>query len=146
MKIAIASDHAGPIQKREIIDWLESEGHSVNNFGTDKEESVDYPDFASKAALAVGSGESDIGIIICGSGIGVSITANKIKNVRAAVCYNNEIAKLSRQHNNANIICYGARFFDINDAKEMIKIFIETEFEGGRHLRRVDKIHDLTGC
>lgn len=145
MKIAIASDHAAPKEKSEIISWLESKGHQVNNFGTDSEESVDYPDFAAKCALAVASGEEEFGIIICGSGIGVSITANKVKGARAAVVYNNDIARLSREHNNANILCYGARFFNVEEAKEMIDIFLNTKFEGGRHERRVSKIHDLTG-
>lgn len=146
MKIAIASDHAAPEQKSKIISWLGSLGHQVINKGTNSNDSVDYPDFAKAAAESVKSGESELGIIICGSGIGVSITANKIKGIRAALVYNEETASLARQHNNANIMCYGARFFELDEAKNMINAFISEDFEGGRHQRRVDKIHSLTNC
>ena len=146
MNIVIASDHAAPNEKSEIISWLQTLGHNVINKGTDTEESVDYPDFAKAAADSVKSGESELGIIICGSGIGVSITANKIEGIRAALVYNEETARLSRQHNNANIMCYGARFFGLEEAKKMINAFISEDFEGGRHQRRVDKIHSLTNC
>lgn len=144
MKIAIASDHAAPNEKALLIKWLNKKGHIVENFGTNSEDSVDYPDYAVAASKSVASGENELGIIICGSGIGVSITANKIKDVRAALVYNIETAALARQHNNANVMCYGARFFDIDTAKDMIDTFINTDFEGGRHERRVSKIHDLT--
>lgn len=146
MKIAIACDHAAVDQKNELIKYLESQGHQVTNFGTNTNDSVDYPDYAVKAAEDVASGNSEKGIIICGSGIGVSISANKVKGIRAALCYNEETAKLSRQHNNANIMCYGARFIDLETAKKMVDNFINTNFEGGRHQNRVDKIHSLTGC
>lgn len=146
MRIVISGDHAAPEQKIELITWLSEKGHTVINKGTDTNDSVDYPDFAFASADAIAKGEADLGIIICGSGIGVSITANKVEGVRAALVYNTETASLARQHNNANIMCYGARFFDINQAKEMVNAFITTDFEGGRHNRRVEKIHDITGC
>lgn len=146
MKIAIACDHAAVDQKNELIKYLESQGHKVTNFGTNTNDSVDYPDYAVKAAEDIASGNSEKGIIICGSGIGVSISANKVKGIRAALCYNEETAKLSRQHNNANIMCYGARFIDLETAKKMVDNFINTYFEGGRHQNRVDKIHSLTEC
>ena len=144
MKIVIASDHAAVKEKTELTKWLKEESHKVTDKGTFTEESCDYPDFAYLAALDVSEEKSERAIIICGSGVGVSIVANKVKNVRAALCYNSEIAKLSRQHNNANILCYGARFISLDSAKKMINIFLNTEFEGGRHQSRVDKIHSLT--
>ena len=146
MKIVISGDHAAPEQKSQLIDWLNEKGHTVINKGTDSTDSVDYPDFAFANADAIAKGDAELGIIICGSGIGVSITANKVEGVRAALVYNKETAALARQHNNANIMCYGARFFNIDEAKEMVEAFITTDFEGGRHNRRVEKIHDLTGC
>ena len=145
-KIAIGSDHAGVEQKSEIIDFLKSKNIEVINCGTNSTDSVDYPDFANLVAKKVSNNEAERGIIICGSGIGVSITANKVKGIRAALAYNEETAQLARQHNNANIICYGARFIDVELAKKMISHFIETEFEGGRHQNRVNKIHSLTDC
>jgi ribose 5-phosphate isomerase B len=144
MNIVIASDHAAVKEKADLIKWLEEKSKKVTDKGTFTEESCDYPDFAFTAAKDVSEGKAERGIIICGSGVGVSIVANKVKNVRAALCYNSEIAKLSRRHNNANVLCYGARFFTLDEAKEMIDIFLKTEFEGGRHGRRVDKIHSLT--
>lgn len=146
MRIAIGNDHAGVEEKKDIEDYLNSLGHIVSNFGTDKSDSVDYPDFAVEVAKSVSTGDNDLGIIICGSGIGVSIAANKVRGVRAALCYNEETASLSRQHNNANVMTYGARFIDIATAKKMVLNFISTEFEGGRHQNRVDKIHSLTNC
>lgn len=146
MKIAIGSDHAGPIHKAELIKWLESMGHEVIDKGTDSNDSVDYPDFAYEVADSVAQGRAEKGIIICGSGIGVSITANKVEGIRAALVYNEETAQLARQHNDANVMCYGARFFSVEDAKKMVSAFFNTDFKGGRHQRRVDKIHDLTGC
>jgi len=144
MKIAIATDHAGVEYKKELITFLESEGYEVENFGTDNTDSCDYADYAYPAAKSVSNGKNDRGIIFCGSGIGVSLVANKVKGIRAALVYNEETSKLCRLHNDANIMCFGARFFDVNTAKEMIINFLETEFEGGRHQRRVDKIHSLT--
>ena len=146
MIIAIGGDHAGVEQKSELIKYIESLGHQAINCGTDTNDSVDYPDFANKVAMTVANLEAEKGIIICGSGIGVSISANKVKGIRAALCYNEETSKLCRQHNDANILCYGARFINIELAKKMILNFIATEFEGGRHQNRVDKIHSLTSC
>lgn len=146
MKIAIGGDHAAVDQKRELIQYLEAQGHTLTNFGTDSYESVDYPDYAVKVAEDVANGNSEKGILICGSGIGVSISANKVKGIRAALCYNRETAKLARQHNDANIICYGARFIEIDEAKHLIDNFLSTDFEGGRHQNRVNKIHSLTNC
>ena len=145
-RIAIGGDHAAVDQKTELIKNLESKGYTVINFGTDSYDSVDYPDYAVKVANDVASGNSAKGILICGSGIGVSIAANKVKGIRAALCYNEETAKLARQHNNANVICYGARFIDVELAKKLIDNFLTTEFEGGRHENRVSKIHSLTDC
>lgn len=146
MKIAIAADHAGFEFKEKIKKWLESNDIEVEDFGTDSEESTDYPDYAYAAAKSVAENENELGIIICGSGVGVSITANKVEGVRAANCFNKEMAILARQHNNANVITLGSRFIPVNEAFEMVRVFLETEFEGGRHQRRVSKIHDLTGC
>ena len=146
MKIAISADHAGFELKKKIIKALEENGNEVKDFGTYSDESIDYADFAYKAAKSVADKNEDFGIIICGSGVGVSITANKVKGIRAANCFNNEMSALARQHNNANIICLGARFLSESQAIEMVNTFLTTEFEGGRHERRVNKIHDLTGC
>jgi ribose 5-phosphate isomerase B len=146
MKIAIGCDHAGVEQKNKLITYIESLGHQAINCGTDTNDSVDYPDFANKVAISVSNSETDLGIILCGSGIGVSITANKVKGIRAALCYNEETSKLCKQHNNANILCYGARFIGIELAKKMVFNFLNTEFEGGRHQNRINKIHNLTSC
>lgn len=146
MKIAISADHAGFELKKVLVKYIEEMGHEVTDYGTYSTESIDYPDYAYAAAKTIGDGTNDMGVIICGSGVGVSITANKVKSVRAANCFNNEMAALARQHNNANIICLGARFLTEDQSKEMVKTFVTTEFEGGRHQRRVDKIHSTTGC
>lgn len=140
MKIAIGNDHAGTEYKFAIKALLESAGHQVKNFGTDDNQSVDYPDFIHPAAQAVAGQEADFGIIICGSGNGAAITANKHQKVRAALCWNKELAELARQHNNANILSIPARFVSEHQALEMVKTFLETPFEGGRHQQRVDKI------
>lgn len=146
MKIAIASDHAGFSYKNEISEWLSENKHRIIDFGTNSEESTDYPDHAYPAAKAVSEGKADIGIIICGSGIGMSIVANKVKGIRAACCCTPEMAHMARFHNDANVLTFGQRFIDIDTAKKMTREFLETEFEGGRHTRRVDKIQSLTGC
>ena len=138
--VAIGGDHAGFGYKAAIIQYLEELGYTVRNFGTDSVESVDYPDFAHPTASAVESGSCDIGILVCGSANGVAITANKHQGIRAAICWKPEIAALARQHNNANIICLPARFTSIEECKEMVQIFLATEFEGGRHGTRVNKI------
>lgn len=140
MKIAIGNDHAGPEYKHKIVAYLESEGHEVINFGTDTLDSVDYPDFGHKVAETVQKGKADYGIVICGSGNGIAMSVNKHQKVRAALCWMKEIAVLARQHNDANVISIPARFTSQNQALEMVKTFLTTDFEGGRHKRRVDKI------
>ena len=140
MKISIASDHAGPHYKKEIIKLLTLKGHDIYNFGTNTVESVDYPDFIHPVAEDVSAQNSDIGIIICGSGNGAAMTANKHKNIRAALCWTEEIVALARQHNNANILSIPARFVSISQALKLVDTFISTDFEGGRHQGRIDKI------
>ncbi|MGZ8536870.1 MAG: ribose 5-phosphate isomerase B [Flavisolibacter sp.] len=138
--IAIGSDHAGYEYKTVIIGLLEDKGFEVKDFGTKSKDSVDYPDFAHPVASAVESGEAGCGILICGSGNGVAITANKHQNIRAAICWQSELARLAREHNNANIICIPARFVSTPTAEEMVNIFLNTSFDGGRHEKRVVKI------
>ena len=138
--IAIGSDHAGFDYKQEIVDYLESKGMQVKDMGVYENKSSDYPDFAHPVAYAVEKREVSSGILVCGSGNGVAITANKHQGIRAALCWMPEIAKLARLHNNANIICLPSRFVSVEDAKEMVDIFLNTAFEGGRHQARVDKI------
>jgi len=140
MKISIGNDHAGTEHKKEIIKTLQKKGHVLINNGTDSGESVDYPDHIHPVAVQVSNKKSDIGIIICGSGNGANMTANKHKNIRSALCWNTEIAELSRAHNNANILSIPSRFVSISEAKKIVKIFLETKFEGGRHLKRINKI------
>ena len=140
-KIAIGGDHASPVYKSEIKQLLESKGYEVLDFGTHSEASVDYPDFAHPVAIAVESGDCQLGILICGSGNGVAITANKHAGVRAALCWNAEISSLARQHNNANVICIPARFIDLPTAQDCVQKFVTTEFEGGRHAVRVGKMN-----
>jgi len=140
MTIAIGCDHAGPAYKSKIIEILEEQGVEIIDKGTSTEESVDYPDFAHPVAELVDTGKAKMGILICGTGNGVAMTANKYKNVRAALCWNKEIAALAKQHNNANIVTIPARFTSEWQATEIVKTFLHTEFEGGRHARRVGKI------
>lgn len=140
MKIAIGNDHAGTDYKQAVVHYLEEQGHQVQNHGTNSNDSVDYPDFVHPVAEAVASGTADLGVVICGSGNGVSMTANKHQEIRAALCWTAEIAQLAREHNDANIISIPARFTSQPQAVNMVKVFIETPFEGGRHQRRVDKI------
>jgi len=139
-KIVIGCDHAGFKYKEKIADILEKKGFQITDFGCFSEDSVDYPDFAHPVAEAVEKNESIRGVLICGSGNGVCMTANKHKNVRAALCWTNEIARLSRQHNNANIVCIPARFIDFEMATDIVNTFLSTSFEGGRHQKRVSKI------
>ncbi|MBD1210131.1 MAG: ribose 5-phosphate isomerase B [Ignavibacteria bacterium] len=146
MTIAIGSDHAGFGYKQELADFLRTNGHTVEDFGTHSLDSVDYPDFAAAVGRAVANGGAPLGVLVCGSGIGVSITANKIAGVRAANCLTEEMARLARQHNNANVVTIGERLMTLNTAKAIVKAFLETTFEGGRHANRVEKIHLLTGC
>ena len=138
--IAIGSDHAGFEYKSELIQWLTKKGFTIKDFGTFNEDSVDYPDFAHPTASSVEKGEAAFGILLCGSANGVAITANKHQAIRAGLCWENDVAKLVRLHNNANIICIPARFVALALAQQMIEIFISTPFEGGRHATRVNKI------
>ena len=138
--IAIGADHAGFEMKEFIISFLEGKGLLFKDFGTPSADSVDYPDFAHPVAAAVEKGESSFGILLCGSGNGVAITANKHNGIRAALCWDDEIASLARRHNNANILCIPARFVSEDIAEEMVEMFLKTAFEAGRHAGRVDKI------
>lgn len=140
MKIAIGNDHAGPEYKFAVIKLLESKGIEVINYGTDINDSVDYPDFIHPVAQDVENNKVDFGIIICGSGNGANMTANKYQNVRSALCWTKEITALARQHNNANILSIPARFTALQQVLEMVETFLNTEFEGGRHKNRIDKI------
>lgn len=139
-KIALGCDHAGYSTKEYIKTYLEDLGNKVWDFGTYSEESVDYPDFAHPLAKSVDEGHYEFGILFCGSGNGVNIVANKYQGVRSALCWNEEIAKLARSHNDANVCAVPARFVDLNEAKLIVKTFLSTEFEAGRHSRRVNKI------
>ena len=139
MNISIGNDHAGVDYKNYIIKNLE-EKYNIVNHGTDDTNSVDYPDFAHPVSLDIDNSKSDLGVLICGSGNGVAMTANKYKKVRAALCWSEEIAKLAKQHNNANVVCIPARFISKEEALQIVKSFIDTKFEGGRHERRVNKI------
>jgi ribose 5-phosphate isomerase B len=143
MKISIGNDHAGPDYKKAIVHFLLANGHEIINHGTNTFDSVDYPDFAHPVAKDVESGTADLGIVICGSGNGIAMTANKHQGIRAAICWTNEISALARQHNNANVVSIPARFTSIPQAVEIVSTFINTEFEGGRHATRVDKISCL---
>jgi len=140
LKIAIGGDHAGFQYKKEITEFLKSKGAEVKDFGPFSENSVDYPDFAHPVASAVEKKEFDFGILICGSGNGVNMAANKHKDIRAALCWTPELASLARQHNNANVLSLPARFIDLTTAKACVENFITVPFEGGRHVNRVEKI------
>jgi len=138
--VAIGSDHAGYEYKMELIKWLDQKGIRVKDMGIDENKSVDYPDYAHPVASSVENAESAFGILLCGTGNGVCMTANKHQQIRAAMCWDSDVTKLVRQHNDANIICLPARFIALEFAKTLIDVFIETPFEGGRHARRVGKI------
>lgn len=140
MRIAIGSDHAGIGLKEKITEVLTLKGIDVRDFGTATQESVDYPDYGIKVAKEVSEGTVDRGVLICGTGIGMSIVANKLPRVRAALCHDHVTAQISRQHNDANILVLGGRLLDPNVAQEMVETWLDTPFEGGRHQRRVDKI------
>lgn len=139
-KIAIGGDHAGFEYKSKIIAHLEEKGYEVQDFGTKSKDSVDYPDFAHPVAESVEKGDNPQGILICGSANGVAMSANKHQGVRAAICWETEIAALARQHNDANIVCIPARFIAIEETLSIIDVFLSTDFEGGRHGNRVNKI------
>jgi ribose 5-phosphate isomerase B len=140
MKIAIGSDHGGVHLKADIVAYLEELGHDVQDHGTHDETSCDYPDYGEKVGVAVASGESELGILICGTGLGISMAANKVKGVIAAVCSDTFSAEMARAHNNANILAFGERVVGPGLARKLVKTFLETSFEGGRHERRVGKI------
>lgn len=145
MKIALGADHAGFEYKKILMEWLKELDYQVLDFGTFTPDSVDYPDYAFPTAEAVAAGIADYGVVVCGTGIGVSITANKVTGIRCANCTSPEMATLSREHNNANVLAIGSRLMDIEMAKKIVLAFIEGEFQGGRHMIRVEKIHFLTG-
>lgn len=146
MKIAFGADHAGYKMKQAVLEYVrDGLKCEVVDFGTNSGESCDYPDFAFAAAKAVASGECDFGILVCGSGIGMEITANKVEGIRAADCLTVEMGELCRRHNNANVLTLGERLISVEVAKMIATAFLETKFEGGRHERRVNKIHELTG-
>lgn len=138
--IGIAVDHGGFALKQAVSEEIRAAGFDVLDFGTNSEESVDYPDFAEKLVDAIEKNTVARGVLICGTGIGISIAANRHPGIRAALCYDNETAALARQHNDANVICMGGRKTTPDDARSMVRIFLETEFEGGRHARRVEKL------
>jgi ribose 5-phosphate isomerase B len=140
MKLAITSDHAGYSLKEELINHLVNEGYKVKDFGTDSNESVDYPEFGHALAKVIENGEYDFGISICGSGNGINMTANKHQGIRSALCWNSEISELARAHNNANICALPGRFLSVEEAIVIIETFLKTSFDGGRHERRIKKI------
>lgn len=140
MKIAMASDHAGFQMKRMLKEFLASLGHEVRDFGADSEDPVDYPDTGREAALSVAAGDSDVGILICGTGIGMSIVANKVPGIRAALCNDVVCARLTREHNDSNVLALGARVIGNETARELVGTWLSTDFVGGRHTRRVEKI------
>ena len=140
MKLSIGNDHAGTAYKNAIVNYLKSKSIEVINHGTDTDASVDYPDFVHPVAKDVESQTAVLGIIICGSGNGANMTANKHQGVRSALCWNSELVALAKQHNNANVLSIPARFVSIEEALEFVEVFLDTPFEGGRHERRVEKI------
>ncbi len=140
MIIATGSDHAGFAHKNHLKTWLEQHGYTVQDFGTHSENSTDYPDFAHPVAESVATGKADFGLLLCGTANGMAMAANKHAGIRAALCWNEEVAALARQHNNANIICIPARFTTAQQAQRILESFLSAHFEGGRHQRRVEKI------
>lgn len=146
MKIAIANDHAAVAMKKEIQNMLENEGFEVLNFGTDTNESVDYPFYGERCAKAVTEGEADFGIVICGTGIGISIAANKVPGIRCGLCHDVTDARLTREHNNANMLSMGARTTGMETAKDIVHAFLETPFSNGtNHVRRIEELGRLDG-
>lgn len=143
MRISVGSDHRGVQVKKQIISLLGQLGHETNDIGTQSEESVDYPDIAAEVARRVSDGEADRGILICGTGIGMTIAANKFPGVRAAPCHDDLTAEMSRRHNDLNVLCLSADLLGVKLIDRMVEIWLETEFDGGRHARRVEKIADL---
>lgn len=145
-KIAIGNDHAGYEMKLTVLKWLEENGFEVKNFGTDTSDPVDYPDYVHPVANAVEKSDFRFGVLICGSGQGVSFTANKHQGIRAALCWKPEIAQLARQHNNANILCLPGRFITKDEGIAILKSFLEAKFEGGRHQNRISKVSICSAC
>ncbi len=140
LKIAIGADHAGYEMKSHVVEWLTPLVEELKDLGTGSEASVDYPDFAHAVAGEVEKGNYEIGILICGTGIGVDMTANKHQGIRSALCWNKEVSTLAKSHNNANVICLPGRFISKEESQEILSAFLKTKFEGGRHSRRIDKI------
>ena len=143
MKIAVGCDHGGLEHKNAIAEHLKSEGFEVEDFGIYENKSVDYPEIALKVANSIKNGENELGILVCGTGIGMSLAANKVNGIRAAACSEQFSAKYTRLHNNSNILCLGGRVIGIGTALELCDIFVNTEFEGGRHQRRIDMITEI---
>ena len=143
MRIGIGNDHSGVEMKREIVKFLQEQGHEVVNYGTDESTRCDYPVYGEKVGRAVTAGDVDRGILICGTGLGISLAANKVRGVRAVVCSEPCTARLSRQHNDANVLAFGARIIGIEMAKMIVETWLSTEFEGGRHQRRVDMVMEI---
>lgn len=143
MKIAIGNDHAATALKFEILEYLKEKGHEVINVGTDSDASCDYPAYGEKVGRMVAAGECDYGVLICGTGVGISVSANKVHGVRACVCSEPVTARLTRAHNDANIIAFGARIVGAELAKSIVDAFLETPFEGGRHQRRIDLMMEI---
>lgn len=143
MKIAIGCDHGGLEHKNAIAEHLKSRGFEVEDFGIYENVSVDYPDIALKVATSVAENKNELGILVCGTGIGMSLTANKVKGIRAAACSEHFSAKYTRLHNNSNILCLGGRVIGVGTALELVDLFVDTPFEGGRHQRRIDKISEI---
>lgn len=140
MRIAIGTDHAGLPLREPVLAWLRAHGHSVRDFGTEGPASVDYPDFARPVAAAVASGEVDLGILMCGTGAGMAMTANKVRGVRAVCCSDIYTAAMARAHNDANVLCFGGRVIGPGVAERLVEVFLTTAFDGGRHVPRVAKI------
>jgi ribose 5-phosphate isomerase B len=143
MRISIGADHRGYQLKDKLIPWLKAEGYEVTDEGAATTDSVDYPDYAAKVAEKVAHGEADRGVLVCATGVGMCITANKVHGVRATTCADEDVARLSRQHNDVNVLCLSGDRLDEPAARRILDIWLETEFEGGRHARRVEKIADL---
>jgi ribose 5-phosphate isomerase B len=145
MSIAIGSDHAGFPLKAKLVEFLQQKNIDFKDMGTFNEDQVDYPDFAFKVAKSVSSGESQLGVVVCGTGLGVSMMANKVRGIRAALCCSEYMAELAKEHNNANILAMGSRTTTPDIGIRILNTFLTSEFEGGRHSNRVEKIHDLSG-
>lgn len=143
MKIGIGNDHAATEMKFQIKEYLESKGHEIVNFGTDKNESCNYPEYGEAVARAVAEQEVDLGILICGTGVGISLAANKVRGIRAVVCSEPVSARLSKEHNNTNILAFGTRIVGFEMAKSIVDAWLDAEFQGGRHQTRVDMIHAI---